>query len=151
MIAISLRENPPKKYEEVSTLVFRKCTVAQYSIRSTVNTTLKYTPGESAFGGDMILPFASNINWPELFQRKQDIISQTNKRENSSRKDHNYKVGQRVLILNKNPHKSKLEATVLDEGTWSIQQVHSNGTVTILRKKYHERLNIRRIRPFFDF
>ena len=50
MIAISLRENPPQKYEEVSTLVFRKCMAAQYSIRSTVNTTLKHTPGELAFG-----------------------------------------------------------------------------------------------------
>ena len=69
MIAISPRENPPKKYEEVSTLVFGKCMTAQYSIRSTINTTLKHTPGELAFGRDMILPFASNINWPNLFQR----------------------------------------------------------------------------------
>ena len=150
MIAISIGENPPQKYEEVSTFVFRKCMAAQYSIRSTVNTTLKNTPGELAFGRDMILPFANNINWPHLFQHKQDIITQTNKKENSSRKDYDHKVGQRVLILNKNPHKSKLEATVLNEGSWVIQQVHSNGTVTILRNKCHERLNIRRIRPFFE-
>ena len=82
----------------------------------------------------MIFPFASNINWPKLFQRKQDIITQTNKWENLSRKNHDDKIGQRIFILNKNPHKSKLEATVLNEGSWVIQQVHSNGTVTILRK-----------------
>ena len=123
---------------------------AQYSIRSTVNTTLKHNPGELAFGRDMILPVASNVDWPNLFKRKQDIITQTNKKESSRRKTYDYKKGQKVLLLNKNPHKSKLEATVLNEGPWIIQQVHSNGTVTILRNKYHERLNIRRIRSFFD-
>ena len=150
MIAISLWENPPHRYEEVSTLVFRKCMTAQYSIRSTVNTTLKHTPGELAFGRDMMLPFASKVDWSNIFQRKQDIIKQTNKKENSSRTTYDYEIGQRVLILNKNPHKGKLEATALNEGPWIIQQVHSNGTVTILCNKYHERMNIRRIRPFFE-
>ena len=151
MIAISLRENPPHKYEEVSTLVFRKCMAAQYSIRSTINMTLQHTPGELAFGRDMLLPVPSRVDWKQLFQSKQNIISQTNRRENKSRIEFDYKVGQRVLILNKNPHKSKLDATVLNEGPWEIQQVHSNDTVTILtRNKYHERLNIRRIRTFFE-
>ena len=59
MIAISLRENPPRNFEDVSTLIFRKCMAAQYAVRATVNTTLKYTPGELAFGRDMILPLAS--------------------------------------------------------------------------------------------
>ena len=71
-------------------------------------------------------------------------------RENKSRTEFDYKVGQRVLILNKNPHKNKLDATVLNEGPWEIQRVNSNGTVTILRNKYHERLNICHIRPFFE-
>ena len=70
MIAISLRENPPHRYEEVSTLVSRKCMAAQYAIRYKVNTILKHTPGELAFGRDMLLPFPSNVNWPNLFKRK---------------------------------------------------------------------------------
>ena len=117
MIVISLQENPPHKYEEISTLVFRKCMAAQYAIRSTVNTTLKNTPGEWTFGRDMLLPFPSNVNWPNLFRRKHDIITQTNKKENSSRKTYDYKIDQKVLILNKTPHKSKLEETVLNEGS----------------------------------
>ena len=78
MIAISLRENPPLKYEEVSTLVLRNCMAAQYSIQSTINMTLKHTPGELAFGRDMLLPVPSQINWQQLLQRKQNIIAQTN-------------------------------------------------------------------------
>ena len=116
IIAISLRENPPVKYEEVSNLVFNKCTAAQYAIRSTVNISLKHTPGELAFGRDMILPIPSKVNWKDLFQRKQDVITQRNEKENQSRKNHDYKVGRRILILNENQHKSKLEPSVLNEG-----------------------------------
>ena len=50
MIAISLCENPPVKYEDVSNLVFTKCMSAQYAVSSTVNRSLKHTLGELAFG-----------------------------------------------------------------------------------------------------
>ena len=85
MIAISLRENPQRNFEDVSTLIFRKCMAAQYAVRATVNTILKYTPGELAFGRDMILPVTSTINWNHLFQRKQNVITKTNLQENKSR------------------------------------------------------------------
>ena len=80
MIAISLRENPPIKYEDVSSLVFIKCMTAQYAIKSTLNMSLNKTPGELAFGTDMILPLRSKVNWEELFQRKQNRIQQNNER-----------------------------------------------------------------------
>ena len=102
MIAISLCENPPIKYEDISSLVFNKYMAAQYAVRSIVNSSLNHTPGELAFGRDMIMPIPSKVNWPILFERKQERIMQNNKRENQSRKDYDYKVGQKVLILNKN-------------------------------------------------
>ena len=43
-------------------------------------------------------------------------------------------------FLNKNQFKNKLEPTVLYEGPWTIQQVHTNGTVSILRNNYVEEL-----------
>ena len=98
MIAIGIRENPPRNFEDVFTLIFRKCMAAQYAVRTTANTTLKYTPGELVFGRDMILPVTSNIYWNQLFQRKQNVITKTNLQENKSRKDFDYQVGQRVLI-----------------------------------------------------
>ena len=75
MIAISLRENPPRKYEEVSTLVFRKCMAAQYSIRSSINMTLQHTPGKLAFGRDMLLPVPSRVDWKQLFQSANRTLS----------------------------------------------------------------------------
>ena len=56
VIAISLCENPPVKYEDISSLVFTKCMAAQYAVRSTVNTSLNFAPGELAFGRDMMMP-----------------------------------------------------------------------------------------------
>ena len=70
MIAISIQENPPTSFEQVSSLVYRKCMAAQYAIRSTVNTTLKYSPGELAYGRNMLLPFSTPLDWHELLQRK---------------------------------------------------------------------------------
>ena len=70
--------------------------------------------------------------------------------ENLSRQDFDYKIDQKILILNKNQFKGKLEPIVLNEGPCLIQQVHTNGIVSILRNKYLERMNIYRLRPYFE-
>ena len=123
---------------------------AQYAIRATVHTALKYTPGELAFNRDMFHPFPSKINWKEIIDQKQITVNKENQKENSTRREFDYKVGEKVLILNKNQFKGKLEPTVLNEGPWVIKQVHTNGTVSILRNNYIERINIRRLRPYFE-
>ena len=78
MIAISLRKNPPNKFEEVSSLVNSKCMAAQYAIRATVNTTLKNTPAELAFRRNMLYPFPSKVDWSQLLKHKQERIHNIN-------------------------------------------------------------------------
>ena len=97
----------------------------------------------------MLHPFPSKVDWSQLLKHKQERVNDINHRENQGRKEFDHQVGQEVLILNKNQVKGKLEPKVLNEGSWTIQKVHTNGTVSILRNKYLERINIRRIRPFF--
>ena len=116
MITISLRENPPNKFEEVSSLVYSKCMTSQYAIRATVNTTLKNTPGELAFGRSMLHPFPSKIDWSKVLKHKQERVNDINHQENQGRKEFGYQVGQEILILNKNQMKGKLELTVPNEG-----------------------------------
>ena len=66
MITISLKENPPKSYEDIIlTLVHRKYMAAQYTVRATVHTILQHTPAELAFGREMI------IDWSKMMQYKQ--------------------------------------------------------------------------------
>ena len=64
---------------------------------------------------------------------------------NKKRLDHDYAIGQKVLIL-KDGMLCKAEDRYT--GPWTITQVHCNGTVRIQHGTVSERLNIRRI-PFF--
>ena len=58
-IAISLQENPPCSYEEVSSLIQRKCTAAQFTICTTVNSQSKLSTGKMAlYGGHILNTFA---------------------------------------------------------------------------------------------
>ena len=149
-IAISLSENPPTSFEEVSSLIHRKCAAAQFAIRATVHTHSKISPGEMSFGRHMLYPFSRQIDWQQIISRKQEIIDRANIKENSKRQFFDYKIGDLILILNKQSNKGKLDPNTLPEGPWKITQVHTNGTVSILRNSYIERINIRRIRPFFN-
>ena len=149
MIAISIQENLPNTFEEASSLIQRNCLSAQFALRATVHSTMKYSPGELAFGRNILNPFSKQINWDELMTKKQQVINTQNIKENSRRRYFDYKVGDRILILNKSTFRGKLEPSTLPEGPWKILQVHTNGTVSILRNSYVERLNIRRIRPYF--
>ena len=64
----------------------------------------------------MIHPLSNQVNWQQLIKMKQDKVNNTNERENRSRKELDYQVGQKILILNKTQLKEKLEPTVLNEG-----------------------------------
>ena len=53
-IAISLNENPPTSFEEVASLIHRKCAAAQFAVRATVHSQNKLSPGEMSFGRHML-------------------------------------------------------------------------------------------------
>ena len=135
IISISLQENPPTSFEEVSTLIQRKCTASQFAIRATANSQHKVSPGELAYGRHMLCPFSKQIDLNQLLEQKQKLVDQANIKENSKRRFFDYKENDIVLILNKNINKGKLEPNVLPEGPWKVAQVHTNGTLSILIKK----------------
>jgi transposase InsO family protein len=67
-----------------------------FAVRSTFHTSLQSTPGQLVFGTDMIFNIQHTANWEYIKQRKQRIIY-LNKRENSMRQQHVYRVGDKVL------------------------------------------------------
>jgi transposase InsO family protein len=71
---------------------------AAYAIRSTFHTTLKATPGKLVFGRDMVLPIKFMADWGAIGQQRQKETGRDNRRENSSRISHDYKVGDKVLL-----------------------------------------------------
>ena len=118
---------------------------AAWALRSTVHTTLDATPGQLVFGRDMLLPIQLKTDWARIRQRKQDIINVNNRKENSKRIEHEYRVGDKVL-LEKPGLISKLSAP--RTGPYRITYTYTNGTVRIQRGIVNERVNIRRLTPY---
>ena len=79
-------------------------------------------------------------------QRKQLQINHSNKRENMRRNNHQYKVGDKILVKRKKNSKHELEFMVPSP----ITQINDNGTVRFQKGIINDATNIRRIKPFFD-
>ena len=69
-----------------------------FGIRNTVHTTLASTPAQIVFGRDSILNITHEANWKLIRERKQKLIKYNNDKENRTRKVHNYKIDDLVLI-----------------------------------------------------
>ena len=78
-------------------------------------------------------------------KKKTKLIDKNNIRENSTRVEHDYTVGEKVLLLVTDLQRKLNSPT---EGPYKIVQVHTNGNVSILCGSVVERLNIHRIKPF---
>lgn len=117
-----------------------------FAIRATVSTTKEATPAQLVFGRDMVMNTAFMANWKRITDRKLRQVLRHNERENSSRLQHTYRVGDLVLITKDKNRISKLNQPT--EGPFKILQVNTNGTVQIQRSAYVEIINIRRLVPY---
>ncbi|MGH7955212.1 MAG: hypothetical protein ACREOZ_04550 [Gloeomargaritales cyanobacterium] len=113
------------------------------ALRIAVHTTLKISPGAAVFHRDMLLPVETIADWELIQHNKQALIDANNRRENLRRFRHDYEIGDQVFVLQS--EKGKLQSRT--QGPFEIQRVHTNGTVTILRGAFLERINIRRLKP----
>ena len=120
---------------------------AAWALRSTYHTVLKSTPGAAVFGRDMLFDIPYIADWTAIGQRRQISVDKDNARENARRIDFDYAVGHKVMIR-KDGHIRKAEDKYL--GPFTITQVHTNGTIRIQRGTMSERINIRRVTPFFE-
>jgi hypothetical protein len=75
-------------------------------------------------------------------------MGRNNRRENVSRISHDYKVGDKVLLKKPGKHLRKLEAP--RTGPHTVTAIHTNGTLCIQKGKVNERVNIRRLFPYFE-
>ena len=141
-----LMQNPIKDASEFTA----KLQSIQWAINSTYHTTLRASPAQLVFGRDMILPTTYLANWAAIQHRRQSLSEYDNNRENATRIPHEYRVNDRVLIRRSLDNLGKLARPTL--GPFRIVDVSSvsiNGTVIIDRGNCQERINIRRLLPFF--
>ena len=71
--------------------------LVMFATRATIHTTLQATPSQLVFGRDAILNTRFEADWNIIRQRKQNMIQKNNQRENKSRINYQYIVGDKVL------------------------------------------------------
>jgi hypothetical protein len=74
---------------------------AAWAIRSTYHTVLKASPGAAIFGQDMLFNIPFVADWRKIGERRQSLTNPGNQRENAKCIDYDYKVGDKVLVINK--------------------------------------------------
>jgi hypothetical protein len=116
-----------------------------FAIRATVHTTTQATPMQLVFGRDAVLNIQFQANWKLIKDRKQRLINQNNKRENSKRIPHLYKVGDEILI--KQDQNSKFGSNPY-KGPYIITEVRNNGTVRVKEGISEDTYNVRMITPY---
>jgi len=125
-------------------------TNAAWAIRSSYHTVLKATPGAAIFGRDMLFDLPYIANWDEIGKRRQKQVDANNVRENKKRLPYDYVVGNKVLLINEINGEKAPKANDKNDGPYVITQVYCNGTVRIQRGSINERLNVRRLTPYFE-
>ena len=86
-------------------------------------------------------------DWEHIRQRKKLRINHNNMQENMRRNNHQYKIGEKILVKRKKNSKHELEFM----GTFPIMKINYNGTVRFQKGIINDAVNIRRIKPFFDW
>ena len=119
---------------------------ASWAIRTTHHTILRTSPGSAIFGRDMLFDIPYLADWNKIGDYRQKQTDLNAKRENKARCDHDYAIGEQVLIR-KHGVLRKLESPWL--GPFTITQVHTNGTIRVQRGTQSERLSIRRVTLYY--
>lgn len=134
MLRFQLTRKHPKE-----NVIEELTSAAAYGLRATVHGTTKCTPAQLVFNKDLIMRTNMEANVELVLQGREKAVTQNNARENKRRLVHEYKVGQKVLILSGGLD-PKLK---LHQGPYEIKSVNkSNGTLHIRRKGYIEPIKL---------
>ncbi len=119
-----------------------------WAILSTYHTVLKASPGAAIFGQDMLFDIPFMADWQKNGEWRQSLTNCVNQHKNAKQIDYNYKVGDKVLVINEGILR-KAESAHGKE-PWTITTVHTNGTIRIQRGTKTEQLSIQRVEPYTD-
>ena len=95
------------------------------------HTILKASPGAAIFGWNMLFDIPFLADWNKIEDYSQSQTDLNTKHENRTRKDWDYKVGDKVLLW-KDCILSKSESRY-EYDPWTFTSVHTNGTIRVHR------------------
>jgi hypothetical protein len=131
--------------DDVNTLI----QAVAWALRTTVPSNSPYSPGQIAFGMDMIMRLRCNIDWQLLKEKRRRQGIANNDKKNRNCLIHQYNVGDLVLIVDKSYERAKkAKLSSPTEGPYEVLWVYTNGNVRIRRGNYDEDISIRRLRPY---
>ena len=96
---------------------------AAWAICSSYHTVLKASPGAAIFGRDMLFDIPFIADWKQIGEFRQRTTDRSNKRENKTPVDFDYKVGDKILIR-KDGIFRKAES-IRKKEPWTITTVHT--------------------------
>ncbi len=92
------------------------------------------------------IPFMAD--WHKIGEQRQSLTNCGNQRKNAKHIDYNYKIRDKVLVINEGIlHKAE---SAYGKEPWTITTVHTNGTIWIQRGTKMEQLCIWRVEQFTD-
>ena len=140
-----LYSHPPQNIQGANDLVDYALATASHALRSSCHRTMGLSPGAVVFHRDMLIDIPFVADMLLLRDNRQALIDYNLRRENNRRRTFDCQIGQRVLEHLPKPAKLGLRT----RGPYRIEQVHTNGTLTIRRTPaLLDRVNIRRLRPY---
>jgi hypothetical protein len=112
-----------------------------------------YSPAQLAFGYDLIFRQKVLIDWERIKALCIKLAQENNAKENKKRLEHEYKVGDKVLLVfepYKQRNRGKISPSTYARGPLVITEVIANGTVKIQCGAYVDAVSIRRITPYIQ-
>ncbi len=102
---------------------------AAWAICSSYHTVLKASPGAAIFGCNMLFDILFIADWKQIGEFRQRRTDLSNERENKTRVDFDYKVGDKILICKDGILRTA--ESIWKKEPWTITTVHTNGTIRI--------------------
>jgi hypothetical protein len=102
---------------------------AAWAIRATYHRVLKASPGAAIFRQDMLFNIPFMADWRKIGERRQSLTNCGNQYENAKHIDYDYKVGDKVLVINEGIlHKAE---SAYGKEPRTITTAHTNRTIRI--------------------
>ena len=142
-----VQTHKPRTLADAKNYVDSALATCMYTLRANVSRATGSSPGALAFHRDMIMNIPLQADLRAIRARRQLRVDDDLMRANARRYDYDYQPGQKVL-------KKRHSFRKLGErwnGPYNVIRTHVNGNLTVeLIPGVTERLNIRRLKPYFD-
>ena len=106
------------------------------------------SPGAAIFGRYILFDNLFVADWHKIGTQRLSLTNRGNQHKNAKRIDYDYKVKDKLLLINEGTLR-KAESAYGKE-PWTITTVHMNGAIKIQRGTRMEQLSIWRVQPFTD-